>query len=133
MRSIILTATMCVFLPALAWADTATVTSGQKTQIALHSRFDSQCQAARVEITVLNAAANGTVTSASVDYVIPAQNRAGEKQPAQCVGKTIKGMAVYYQSKAGFVGTDRFRYRRVTAGRSDDRFNAEIGYTITVK
>ena len=133
MRSIILAAAICVLAPTLGWAETATVSSGAKAQIALHSRFDGQCRAARVEITVLKGAANGAVTWAPVDYVIPAQNRAGEKQPAQCVGKTIKGVAVYYQSKSGFVGSDSFSYRRLNADKADDRFNAEVAYSVTVK
>ena len=133
MRSAAFVAAICILAPALACAETATVTSGQKTRIAVHSRFDSQCRAARVEITLLNAAPNGAVTSEPVDYVIPERTRSGVKQPAQCVGKTIKGMAVYYQSKPGFVGSDSFRYRRVNANKADDRFNADVAYTVTVK
>jgi hypothetical protein len=57
MRSIIhiLIATICVFVPTLGWSETATVTSGAKAQIAIHSRFDSQRLPARVVITVLKA------------------------------------------------------------------------------
>src|SRR6266849_4211707 len=96
MRSIILIAAFCVLAPAAGWAETATVSSGQKTKIAQHSRFDAQCRAARVDIKVLQAAVNGTVSSETIDYLIAAQTKDGVKHPAQCVGKTIKGVAVFY-------------------------------------
>ena len=40
---------------------------------------------------------------------------------------------IYYQSKAGFVGNDSFRYLRFNPANAKDRFNAEVSYTITVK
>lgn len=132
MRKIILVAAICVFVPNLGWAETAVVPSGKKTQITRHSRFDAECRSNRVEIKLLQAARNGTVTSEPIDYVVPAELR-GVKQPAQCVGKTIKGVAVFYQSKPGFTGNDSFRYSRTNADKADDRFNAEVSYSVTVK
>jgi hypothetical protein len=133
MRGILLVAVLSVCVPAAAWAETATVPSGKKTQITIHSRFDSQCRPARVNITVRKAPANGTVTTEPQDYVVPERNRNGVKQFPQCVGKTMRGVAVFYESKPGFVGTDSFRYQRVNADKADDRFNQDVSYTITVK
>ena len=132
MRALLIAAA-CLFLPTLARAETATVPSGQKTQLAIHSRFDNRCVPARVEVTVLVAPENGTVTTEPTDYIVPAVNRGGVQQPPQCVGKSMRGVAVFYQSKPGFVGEDSFRYRRVNADKTDDRFNAEVSYTVTVK
>jgi len=132
MRALLIAAA-CLLPPSLAHAETATVASGQKTQIAIHSRFDNRCVPARVEITVLAAPQNGAVTTEPTDYIVPEVNRGGVKQPAQCVGKSMRGVAVFYQSKPGFVGEDSFRYRRLNADKADDRFNAEVSYTVTVK
>ena len=132
MRKIILAAAVSVLAPSLACAETATVPSGKKTQIAIHSRFDNACRPARVIVTVLKAPAHGALTTAPADYVVPEKARNGVKQPPQCVGKRVKGVAVFYEPKPGFVGADSLRYRRANADRSDDRFNQDVDYAITV-
>src|SRR5262245_61334447 len=124
MRIVLMTAA-CVLVPTLGFAEQATVPSGQKSQVAIHSRFDNNCRPSRVVIKVIDAPKNGAVTSEPADYLVPAQNRAGVKQPPQCVGKKLQGVAVFYQSKPGFKGSDNFRYSRTNADRADDRFNAD--------
>jgi len=131
MRRIILATAVSICVPTLGWAQSATVNSGAKTQITTHFRIDSQCRPSRVEIKVLAAPANGAVTSEPKDVVVPAANKKG-KQPTQCVGKSVAGIAVFYQSKAGFKGKDSFKYYRFNPSDANDRFNAEINYTITV-
>ncbi len=131
MRDAIWFAAILLLVPVPGWALTATAPSGAKTQIATHFRVDNECQPSRVEIKVLTAPANGTVTSEPKDIVVPARNSKGEKQ--RCVGKTVAGVAVFYQSKAGFAGKDRFRYRRFNPNDANDRFNVEISYDVTVK
>jgi hypothetical protein len=110
-----------------------TVQSGVKTQIATHDRFDKQCRPSRVEIKVIAPPANGTVSNEPQDVVIKAVNRLGEKQPSQCVGKTVTGVAVFYQSRPGFIGNDSFRYRRFNPNDASDRFNSEVGINVTVR
>lgn len=106
---------------------------GVNTQIATHYRIDNQCRPSRVEIMLTAMPAHGTVSSEPKDIVIKAQNGKGEPQPTQCVGETIQGVAVYYQSESNFVGQDSFRYRRINPNDANDRFNAEINYTVAVK
>jgi hypothetical protein len=118
--------------PTFAWAETATVTSATKSQITTHFRSDNQCNAIPVVIEILAKPANGTVTVEPKDIVIrPTTPRGGEQQ-SKCVGKTVKGVAVFYQSKPGFTGQDSFRYRRTSESRGD-RSSGEINYTVTVK
>src|SRR5439155_16407657 len=124
-------AAFCVFAPTLGWALTAAVPSGAKTQITTHYRVNSQCRPSRVEIKVVAAPANGTVTSEQKDIVVPPLNGKGETQ--QCAGKTVAGVAVFYQSKTGFAGKDSFRYLRFNPNDTNDRFNVEIGYDVTVR
>jgi len=120
--------------PTPVWAQsTATVASGVKSQITTHMSTDPQCNPLRVVIETLAAPANGTLTSEPKNIVIPAVTPRAGQQPSKCVGKTVAGVAIFYQSKPGFVGQDSFRYRRSTPDRPGDRAAGEIGYTITVK
>ena len=118
--------------PALAWAESATVASGSKSQITTHLRTDNQCNAVPVVIEILAKAANGTVTVEPKDLVIRPVTPRGGEQGSKCVGKTVAGVAVFYQSKPGFTGQDSFRYRRTSESRGD-RATGEISYTVTVK
>ena len=45
----------------------------------------------------------------------------------------MTGVAIFYQSKPGFVGTDGVRYRRFNPADDNDRFNMEILFNVTVK
>jgi hypothetical protein len=130
-RHTILLAAILVLTPALGWALTATAQSGAKTQITTPVRVDGECNPSRVEVTVLAAPANGTVTSERKDIVVPAKNAKGEAQ--KCAGKTVAGVAVFYQSKPGFAGKDSFRNRRFNPNDANDRFNQELSYDVTVK
>ena len=132
MRKIIVLAAASVFLPALAWADQATVASGEKSEITTHMRYDRHCKANPVAIKVVAAPAHGSVTAAKT-IVVPKQSERGMRQQVRCVGKTVEGVAVYYQSEPGYVGQDQFRYLRLNPKDGGDKFNMEVSYTITVK
>jgi hypothetical protein len=110
-----------------------TVTSGVKTEITTHMRYDSRCQANSVAIKIAAAPANGTVTTEAKPIVVPPQSDRGMPQQAPCIGKTVEGAAVYYQSKHGFVRQDIFRYQRLNPRDAGDKFNKEVSYTIAVK
>ena len=107
--------------------------SGAKAQISTHMRYDRECGASRVAITILKAPEHGTMSYAPKPIVVAAKSARGIAQPAQCIGKTVEGVAVYYESKPGFTGQDSFSYRRFNPNDENDRFNADISYTITVK
>jgi hypothetical protein len=133
MRNASILAAVMVAVPTLAAADSATVASGVKSQITTHARYDSQCQTIRPVIRILTAPTNGNVTVEPKDVVVSAESDRGIAQQPQCIGKTIDGVAIYYQSNPGFVGKDSFRYQRLNPKDAGDRFNAELGYTITVR
>lgn len=111
-----------------------TASSGQKTKITSHMSFDSQCKSYRVVIQVLSKPANGVLsTEPANNIVVPTETARGGSQPNQCVGKTMPGVALFYQSRPGFVGQDKFTYRRMTIGRPNDRASGDISYSIEVK
>jgi hypothetical protein len=133
MRKIMLFAAIVVFTPTLVSADSATVASGVKSAITTHTRYDSRCQSSPVTIKISAAPANGTVTAETKSVVVPPESDRGIAQQSPCVGKTIDGVVVYYQSNPGFVGQDSFRYQRLNPKDAGDPFNMEISYAITVK
>ena len=132
MRTIILFAAAAVFVPALAAEDSATVASGEKSELTTHMRYDMRCQATPVAIKIVAPPANGTVTTEPKSIVVPSESDRGLKQQSPCVGKTVEGVAIYYQSKPGFVGQDSFRYQRLNPRDPGDKFNQEVSYTVTV-
>jgi hypothetical protein len=133
MLKTLLWAAACVLAPSLAWAQSATVESGVKTEITTHMRYDRRCQPNTVKIKIVEAPANGTVTSEPKSIVVPPQSDSNMRQQSICVGKTVAGVAIYYKSEPGFVGQDRFRYQRLNPKDPGDKFNTEVTYTITVK
>jgi uncharacterized protein (TIGR02246 family) len=132
MRKVVLSAAAWMFMTPLASADSATVGSGVKSEITTHVRYDTMCQPNRVAIRILDAPANGTLAVEPKNITIGAQSERGVPQPSQCVGKSVEGVAIFYQSNPGFVGQDEFRYQRLNPRDAGDRFNLEIRYTVTV-
>ena len=132
-RTVGLTAFIGLVAAAPAAADTATVKSGEKTEITTHMKYDSRCQASRVNIRITQPPQNGTLTTDPKPIIVPAGMERGMKQQSPCVGKEMDGIAIYYQSNPGFVGEDRFRYQRLNPRDPGDPFNKEIEYLITVE
>ena len=110
-----------------------TAQSGQRTLITTHMSYNGQCKPYHVVIDILSNPTHGLVMTEAKDLVVPAQTPRAGKQPAQCVGRTVPGVAIVYQSRPGFVGQDSFAYRRSTPDRPDDRAAGDISYTIAVQ
>lgn len=133
MRRIVLSLAVLGLLSGSALAESAMVASGVKSLITRHWHFDGQCRSSRIIIKVVEPPANGKVTSQAHRVTVPATSPRGGAQNSQCIGKSVQGVAVYYQSRAGFVGQDSFRYVRLNPNDAGDRSSGEIGYTITVR
>ena len=119
--------------PCVVQAGSATVPSGVKSQITTHMSYDAQCKPYRVVIETLTAPTNGTLSTEPKNIVVPPVTPRAGQQPSQCIGKTVMGVAILYQSKPGFVGQDNFQYRRSTPDRPNDRSSGDISYSITVR
>jgi heat shock protein HslJ len=119
--------------PNVVRAESATVPAGVKSLITTHMSYDSQCKPYQVVIDILTAPTSGALTSEPKNIVVPPETPRAGQQPSQCVGKTVVGVAIFYQSKVGFFGQDSFKYRRSTPDRPSDRAAGEISYTVTVR
>ena len=133
MRRIILFAAVYFFANANLLADSATVPSGVRFEITTHARYDTKCQSNRVSIKILEGPAKGKLTVESKTMEVRGEPERDIPQQAHCAGKTVEGVAIYYQSNPGFVGQDGFSYRRLNPRDPGDRFNTEIKYSIKVE
>jgi hypothetical protein len=131
MRTLGIFAVAFAAITTSAFAESATVESGVKSKISSHWTYDNTCHAQRIVVKFMASPSNGVITQQSEKLVVPAESTRGGAQP--CAGQTVQGVVVYYQSKAGFVGQDSFRYMRTNADNAKDPLNGEILYTITVR
>jgi hypothetical protein len=115
---------------AMAAPLTATVPSGVKTEVMEHSARNNDCVSQHVVAKITSPPANGTVTIAEENKVVPSVGKLGG--PQSCAGHTMPTAVVYYQSKPNFKGTDRFKYQRTNEDNPNDRLNGEIEITVTV-
>ena len=99
-----------------------TVGSGQEQRIMTHYRFNKSCVETVPSIIVTSPPRNGTVRHEPVDVTITDKMT----KTASCVGKTIKGVNVFYKSVDGFTGTDSFVYERITSDRYDTAYTVSV-------
>jgi hypothetical protein len=99
---------------------TATAQSGVKTKVAEH-----------VGVKTTTPPANGNVTTAEENSVLPANTTLGGAQP--CAGYSAPTAVLYYESEPKFKGLDQFKYQRINEDNPKDRLNGEIILTVTVK
>jgi hypothetical protein len=113
-------------------AQTLTAASGVKTLIRHRLSIDSQCHANRITIRVTSPPAHGKLITQREPRVVSPQSSDGRPNPSQCIGKSLPGVGIYYQSARGFIGDDSFRYLRIS-NNANDRFNVEHSGTISVR
>jgi len=83
--------------------------TGALASIAEERTWDrSTCEPQRTFVSVVGQPTNGTVTIHEEELRIPTTVRGDPTGP--CAGRPITGQHLYYQSKPGFVGSDRIVY-----------------------
>jgi hypothetical protein len=92
-----------------------TAKSGVDSLLAHSNRWDRNCNSLPVTITITRNPANGTVSVADGDEVLPASTP-GSGATHRCAGKTIAGKKIMYRSNPGFRGSDTVGYDSVGAG-----------------
>jgi hypothetical protein len=94
---------------------TRTAKSGVDSLLAYSNRWDRNCNALPVTITVTKKPINGIVSVADEDQVLPASTP-GSGGTGQCAGKTIKSKKIMYRSNPNFHGNDTVSYDSEGAG-----------------
>lgn len=82
------------------------VTSGVEARVAWHASWSNSCVGRPVSIKVLEAPTHGTLRINDELVPIPSRAAVGTVSSA-CVGRSIMGKRLYYQSQAGYRGADR--------------------------
>jgi hypothetical protein len=96
-----------------------TVASGREDKCTSHVRFDGEGRQWPISITVLTPPASGKITTRIIEE-------------ATKNGQQVRAIAIFYQSKPGFVGQDSFTYQRRSDDASDP-LNVTHAMSVTVK
>ncbi len=115
-------------LSTVAFADeTRTVAAGKTTMINHHESWHGECeQGPLATIDITKQPSHGKINvTIQMQKIEKNEIGGGDK----CIGRSVKGVAVYYTPQNGFTGTDTFSYDRITA----DGHRYERTYTVTVK
>lgn len=117
---------LAVSAPAAAKAQGFKSARSGKTQwIDAYYGWNNDCSFKTINVNVVSKPKHGTV-SPKVEMQRIKQAQIGSV--GKCAGKPTKAVAVYYRSKPGYRGTDRFRIQMSVGGQSK-YFN----YTVNVR
>lgn len=122
-----------ILCPSIVSAESASVASGVKSRIQRHWGMDARCQGTKLVVRVTAPPAHGRVSVQNERIAVPANSPRGGVQGASCVGRSVAGVGIYYQSTSGYVGQDSFSYLRMNPSNAQDRANGEITFSVTVR
>ena len=88
------------------------------TKIDHYSGWNDDCSFLTIDIDVVDKPAHGTVRPKVATGRIP-RPQVGSRQGAQCAGRPMKIIEVYYTPSRGFRGRDQFKVRMRTPGQRD--------------
>ena len=102
-----------------------TAKSGADSPLAYSGRWDRNCNAVPVTVTITQKPLNGTATVIDADRVL-AQSTPGSGDTGQCAGKTIRSKRIMYRSNPNFRGNDKVVYDTMEGGRLINRTTITI-------
>ncbi len=119
--AVLMAATMAV-PPALAVDGTyaRSANSGQKKWMDEYSGWNNDCSFMTIDVDVVEPPAHGKVTPRPEIKRIPKVAKRGSS--GACAGRKMKALVVYYTSKPGYRGRDRFKVRMKARGQSPAYF-----------
>ncbi|MEZ5870648.1 MAG: hypothetical protein R3D32_02155 [Nitratireductor sp.] len=103
-----------------------TASSGKAQWIDAYYGWNNDCSFKTIDVDVIDGPAHGKA-SPRVETRKITQAQVGST--GSCLGKPTKAVAVYYTSKRGYRGQDRFRVRMKVGGQQPVVFS----YSITVR
>ena len=113
-----------VFVSSGIEAKTYNIRPGVKYLVGQLVGWDGRCRSTGyAKVVIVTQPKYGRIsTRRGRTFAIPRRVAAGKA--GKCVGKRIRGVAVYYRAKSGFRGTDMIRYKARPA-------NSKTYYTFT--
>ena len=116
-------------IPATAEAQrnySRTATSGKAQWMDAYYGWNNDCSFKTIDVDVIDGPSHGRV-SPKVETRKITQAQVGST--GGCLGKPTRAVAVYYTSKKGYRGTDRFRVRMKVGGQPPVIFS----YSVSVR
>jgi hypothetical protein len=102
-----------------------TAKSGADSPLAYSGRWDRNCNALPVTVTITQKPLNGTATVVDAERVIP-QDTPASGDTGKCAGKTITSKRIIYRSKPNFRGNDMVVYETKDGGRLINRTTISV-------
>jgi hypothetical protein len=125
MRTIVIAAAgaLAIGLTGQAAAKDLTLTrraaSGVDSRIAYERAWDQSCNAVPTAVTVTAPPKSGTISVVQGTSTIPENTPNSGATADNCVGKSVVGNEVRYQSSVGFHGIDTVTYSVTRDGKPD--------------
>ena len=102
---------------------TKSVQSGKKVRIDTFMGWNNDCSFQTINIDVVGKPSSGSATANVINSKI---SRAQAGNAGKCLGRSIKGLGLYYKSRSGFHGTDRLKVKMKVRGQAPVYFNYVI-------
>jgi hypothetical protein len=100
-----------------------TASSGKSQWIDAYFGWNNDCSFKTINVDVVTPPANGQVSpKVETRKITNAQIGA----TGNCLGKPTKAVAVYYRSKSGYRGVDRFKVKMTVGGSAPVFFNYSV-------
>ncbi len=109
-----------LFLPMMSDVQAKTVnlnksvSSGKSTRIDTFMGWNNDCSFQTIDIDVVGSPTSGSARAKVINSKI---SKAQSGRAGKCLGKSIKGLGLYYKSKSGFHGTDKVKVKMKVRGQ----------------
>lgn len=91
------------------------VSSGKRVQVDRYMGWNNDCTFQSINIDVVQKPKSGSTNARVVNSKI---SRAQSGSAGKCLGRSIKGLGIYYKSKSGFHGRDTMKIRMKARGQA---------------
>lgn len=111
--------------PAAAQTGTVSAATGKSARVDAYMGWTDDCAHLPIDIDVVSPPQHGTLTPKFGTETI---RKASIGQSNTCMGRKVKALILYYKSKKGYRGADRFQVR-IAVGNQPATYN----YVVNVR
>ena len=118
-----------LFLPSVTDVQAKTVSlnksvsSGKSTRIDTFMGWNNDCSFQTIDIDVVGSPTSGSARAKVINSKI---SKAQSGKAGKCLGRSIKGLGLYYKSKSGFHGIDNVKVKMKVRGQPPVTFKYRI-------
>ena len=118
-----------LFLPSVTEVQAKTVSlnksvsSGKSTRIDTFMGWNNDCSFQTIDIDVVGKPTSGSARAKVINSKI---SKAQSGKAGKCLGRSIKGLGLFYKSKTGFHGIDNVKVKMKVRGQPPVTFRYRI-------